>query len=91
VLSVLLAFSLSELWGMMNGLAMIVYLPMFNMIFPANFSMLNDYLISVATFDMVPKINDINAYFFTTYYSEGSVIQPSMGYSLLGFETHNYS
>ena len=73
LLSTLLTFSLSELWGMMNGLAMIVYLPMFNMIFPANFTMLNDFLITVATYDMVPKIDDINAYFFTTHYSEGII------------------
>ena len=55
---------------MMNALAMIVYLPMFNFVFPANFSMLNDYLISVVTVDIVPEIDNINAYFFTTYYSE---------------------
>jgi hypothetical protein len=75
----------------MNGLSMIVYLPMFNLIFPANFSVLNAYLISVATFDIIPKIDEINDYFFTTYYSEKPLEQPSVGYSLNGFETHNFT
>ena len=91
MLSFMLSFSLNSLWGMMNGLAMIVYLPMFNLIFPANFTMFNSFLITLATFDMVPKIDDINAYFFTTYYSENELNQPSIGYSLNGFESHNYA
>ena len=69
-----MAYSLSSLWGMMNGLAMIVYLPMFNFVFPSNFSMLNDHLIDVVTVDIVPEIDDINAYFFTTYYSEKPLV-----------------
>ena len=76
---------------MMNGLAMIVYLPMFNLAFPSNFSAMNDFLINVITFDVIPNIDDINAYFFTTYFSEGEVNQPSIGYGLNGFETHNYA
>ena len=70
---------------MMNGLAMIVYLPMFNLVFPSNFSMLNDSLISVVTFDMIPMIDEINAYFSTTYYSEEPINQPSIGFNLNGW------
>ena len=70
---------------------MIVYLPMFNLIFTANFLMMNSLLIAVVTFEMVPKIDDIVAYFFTTYYSEGALHQPSIGFGLNGFETHNYA
>jgi hypothetical protein len=91
LLSFMLSFSLNSLWGMMNGLAMIVYLPMFNLIFPSNFSMANDYLINIVTFDIIPMIDEINAYFFTTYYSEGDLSQPSLGYGLNGFENHNYA
>ena len=91
ILNFFMSTSLQTLWGMMNGLAMIVYLPMFNLTFPSNFSTLNDFLINVVTYDLVPFINDINAYFFTTYYSEGPIHQPSLGYSLNGFENHNYA
>ena len=73
LLTFVLSFSLSSLWGMLNGVAMIVYLPMFNLIFPSNFSMFNGSLITIVTFDMIPKIDDINAYFFTTYFSEGDL------------------
>ena len=62
LLTFVLSFSLSSLWGMLNGVAMIVYLPMFN-----------GSLITIVTFDMIPKIDDINAYFFTTYFSEGDL------------------
>ena len=70
---------------------MIVYLPMLNLIFPSNFSMFNEVLITIVTFDMIPKIDDINAYFFTTYFSEDDIHQPSIGYGLNGFENHNYA
>ena len=73
LLTFVLSFSLNSLWGMLNGVAMIVYLPMFNLIFPSNFSMFNGSLITIVTFDMIPKIDDINAYFFTTYFSEGDL------------------
>ena len=64
---------------------------MFNLNFPANFCVLNDFLINVVTFDVVPKINAINAYFFTTYFSDAPLTYPSVGFGLNGFETHNYA
>ena len=90
-LSFLMSFSLQTLWGMMNGLALIVYIPMLNLTFPSNFNILNDELINVVTFDIVPNIGAINDYFFTTLYSEGPIGQPAIGYNLNGFENENYT
>ena len=76
---------------MMNGIAMIVYLPMMNLTFPSNFNVVNSFLIQIITFDIVPEIDWINDYFFTTRFSETEIIQPAIGFSLNGFETHNYT
>ena len=73
ILTFLMSFSLQNLWDLMNGLALMVYLPMFNVIFPSNFNILNNKLINIVTFDLVPFIDDINDYFFTTFYSEGPI------------------
>ena len=51
------SYSLNALWGMMNGLSFIVYLPMINLTFPSNFYLFNKYVIEIATFDIVPKID----------------------------------
>ena len=64
---------------------------MLNLTFPSNFNILNDELINVVTFDIVPNIGAINDYFFTTLYSEGPIGQPAIGYNLNGFENENYT
>jgi hypothetical protein len=58
---------------MLNGIAMIVYVPMMNITFPSNFNVLNSYLIQIVTFDIVPYIDWLNDEFFTTRYSEGEI------------------
>ena len=45
----------------------------------------------MATFDVVPMIDEINDELFTTRYSEGPIEQPAIGFSLNGFETQNYT
>ena len=86
-MSFLVGVSLSTLWGALNGITVIAYIAMINMTYPANFNVLNQIIISLATFDVVPKINDINDYLFTTDYSEGPIAQPGIGFSLNGFES----
>jgi len=67
------SFSLNYIWGMMNGLAMIAYLPLINVNFAPNFMMLLEQLIDFITFDVIPDIDGINEYLFTTRYSEGEI------------------
>ena len=69
LLGTLISFSLNYLWGMINTLQMIVYLPMYNLIFPGNISMLNSIIINVATFDIVPFIDEINETVFNFRYT----------------------
>ena len=91
VLTFFLSFSLNTLWGMLNGLAMIVYVSMMNLTFPSNFNVLNSYLIQIITFDLIPEIDWINEKFFTSRYSEDSIKVPALGFALNGFESHNYT
>ena len=53
----LVGASLSTLFGALNGITVIAYIAMINLTFPANFNVLNNVVISLATFDIVPKID----------------------------------
>lgn len=68
-MSFLVAFSLNFLWSMINSLQMIVYLPLLNIILPANVNTLFAILIEVATFDVVPKSDEINKFVFKFKYT----------------------
>ena len=54
IISIILAASLNQLWALMNGLQLAVHLPIFNTVFPANANFFISFLISVATFDILP-------------------------------------
>ena len=84
------AVSLNSLWGMLNGVSFIVFLPLINLTFPPNFYLFNEQLINIATFDVVPKIDEINEFLFTTKYSEEEIENPAIGFSLNDFETRNF-
>jgi hypothetical protein len=86
-LNFLFAAPLAALWGTLNGITVIAYLSMMNLTFPSNFNILNNILIDLATFDIVPEIDWINDKFFTTRYCEGPIEQPALGFSLNGFES----
>jgi len=58
-LSTFMSLSLNFLWGMINALQMIVYLPLFSIVIPANLNLMMTVLISVATFDIVPDIDNL--------------------------------
>mgnify|MGYP000141156323 FL=1 len=67
-LSLVMSYSMQYLWNLINGLQMIVYLPLLNLVFPANINMVLTILISVATFDMIPFIDEINSLLFSFNY-----------------------
>jgi hypothetical protein len=94
ILQLLLAYfsavSLNTLWRLLNGVSFIVFLPLINLTFPANFYLFNSELINIATFDIFPKIDEFNEFWFTTHYSEGEIENPAIGFSLLDFETNNF-
>ena len=69
LLATLISFSLNYLWSMINTLQMIVYLPMYNVIFPGNISMFLSVVIGVATFDIIPMIDEINDVIFSFKYT----------------------
>ena len=54
VLSIILLASLNQLWTMLNGLQLTTHLPLFSLKFPSNAGFLLSFLISVATFDIMP-------------------------------------
>ena len=88
-LSTFMSLSLNFLWGMVNCLQVIVYLPLLNIVFPANVNMLMTVLISVAIFDVVPMIDDIQEWLFGFQYTTRDEID-HQGYQQLDFETHNF-
>ena len=63
VVNLILITSISQLWGTINGLQILVYMPLFWIKFPANANMFNIYLIDIASFDIVPS-EDINEEMF---------------------------
>ena len=54
IMNFLLAAALNHLWSLLNGLQVSTHMQMFNLKFPANASFLLNFLISVATFDVLP-------------------------------------
>ena len=54
VVNLLLAAALNHLWSMLNGLQLSTHLQMFSLKFPANAGFLLNFLVTVATFDVLP-------------------------------------
>jgi len=91
LMSMLVSFSLNYLWSMINCLQLLVYLPLFNVIFPANIQMVVSILISVATFDVVPMIDEIQDFLFNFVYTSEINERESYGWEALGFNTKNFT
>ena len=54
VVNFILAASLNHLWSMINGLQLSTHMQLFSLKFPANAGFLVRFLVSVATFDLLP-------------------------------------
>ena len=54
LVNILLAGSLSQVWGMINNLQMIIYAPLINVQFPGNAFLVYDVMIIIGTFDFLP-------------------------------------
>lgn len=65
LLNLILAASLSQLWSMLNGLQLAVHLPLFNLNFPANANFFIEFVIQVATFDLIPPELVLSFFSFT--------------------------
>ena len=52
VLQTLMAGTLAQVWGMINGLQLVVHLPLINVFFPQNAFIIVDKILMVATFDI---------------------------------------
>ena len=66
---------------------MIVYLPLLNLQFPVEPQVFLSVLVKVATFDVVPNIDDLNDDMFGFNHTLDDIDKKSMGYNLLEFET----
>ena len=53
--NILMSATLSQVWSLVNGLQIIVHLPLFNCKFPSNAQVFMEGLISIATFEIVPE------------------------------------
>ena len=53
--NVVLSGAMSQVWGMINGLQLLVFLPLFDVNFPEVSLLMIDSLIAIATFDAVPS------------------------------------
>ena len=52
VINTVISGSLAQVWGMINGLQLIVHLPSMNIDFPENAMGVTENILSVATFDI---------------------------------------
>ena len=55
IINLLQGIALSQVWSLVNGLQIIVHLPLFNSKFPANSELFLSELIDIATFEMLPE------------------------------------
>jgi hypothetical protein len=51
-MSMVMAGSMSQLWGMINGIQFIIHLPVLNINMPANAVLISKSLITIATFEL---------------------------------------
>ena len=61
ILTLILSTSLNLIWGLINALQIIVFMPMLNVYFPANAFSLTMKLLELAQFDLLPsdKLNSL--------------------------------
>ena len=69
VSNIFLGATLSQLWSLVNGLQIIVHLPLFNSKFPSNAEEFMSGLIFIATFEFLPESY---VYIFTDYPDRGA-------------------
>ena len=53
-INVALSGAMSQVWGMINGMQLMVNLPLFDITFPSLSKMMVEDLITIATFDVMP-------------------------------------
>ena len=61
IINFLMNGALSQVWGMINGMQMIVHVPLFNVEMPQSSMTITSILIDVATFD-VPYVNVVDLF-----------------------------
>ena len=54
-LGIVLALSLNQLWSMLNGLQLLVHMPLFRTHFPSNALLMISFINKIATFDLLPE------------------------------------
>ena len=75
IVNLMLACSLNYLWSMLNGLQLQTHLQLFDLKFPANAGFLQDFLVTVATFDITP----IEAIWYFFDFPELGAYNPNFG------------
>ena len=54
-IGIVLALSLNQLWSMLNGLQLLVHMPLFRTHFPPNALLMVSFITKIATFDLLPE------------------------------------
>jgi len=85
VMNVAMGTSMSLLWGMIEYLQLVVYMPLLGTEYPANASFLSGILASVASFDI---INTDDFYMWMFSFAESESL--SISFEELGFESMNF-
>ena len=75
ILNLILVAALNHLWSMLNGLQLSTHMQLFNLKFPANAGFLLNFLVNVATFDVLP----IEAIWFFFDFPELGAYNPNFG------------
>ena len=54
LMNLIMVASLNHLWSMLNGLQISTHMQLFNLKFPANAGFFLNFLVNIATFDVMP-------------------------------------
>lgn len=79
--------SLDELWIVINSLSFIVYLPLFQLIFPDNVMVVMEAFLSVVTFDIVETLDGFGITLLPFDFIETPPYNSN--FEELGYETSN--
>ena len=77
IINFLMNGALSRVWGMINGMQMIVHVPLFNIEMPKSAIAVTSILIDVATFD-VPYINVVDIFGASNLRNSTEVFKPDI-------------
>ena len=83
VVNVVMSGSLSKVWGMINGLQVVVHMPLFKIKSPGNVNAFNEFFAELATFDVIDSKGILKS--IDVYIPEMDAV--SLNYQNAGYDT----